>query len=106
MVVSWKQTFNGTWTLKGKRGDAKYDVLVEFEGPTRPFMSDAAPIIADIAALEGQDLSSVCGRSSLEAVVCHIETLITPRLSGGDKLKRLFVWENDMFGAEIRGSQG
>jgi hypothetical protein len=101
MVVSWKQTFNAVWTLKGKQGDAKYDVLVEFEGPTRPFMSDAAPIIGEIAGLEGKDLSKICGRSSLEAVVIHIESLIASKLSGGDKLKRLFVWENDMFGVEI-----
>jgi hypothetical protein len=101
MVISWKQTFNGKWTLKGKTGDAKYDVAVELEGPMRDFMTDAAPIIGDIAALEGQDLSGVCGRSSLEAVVIHIQKLIEPRLEGGDKLKRLFVWENDMFGAEV-----
>lgn len=101
MVISWKQTFTAKWTLKGKQGDAKYDVAVEIEGPTRAFMTDAAPIIGEIAALEGQDLSKVCGRSSLEAVVMHIEKLIAPRLEGGDKLKRLFVWENDMFGAEV-----
>jgi hypothetical protein len=101
MVISWKQTFNANWKLKGKTGTAKYDVTVEIEGPTRAFMTDAAPIIGDIAALEGKNLSEICGRSSLEAVVIYIQKLIEPKLEGGDKLKRLFVWENDMFGAEI-----
>ncbi len=101
MIISWNQTFNADWKFKGETGTAKYVVTVEIEGPTRPFMTDAAPIIEDIAALEGKNLSEVAGRSSLESVVLYIKDLIEAKLEGGDKLKRLYVFENDMFGAEI-----
>lgn len=105
MIISWKQTFHAMWTLRRETGTAKYDVTVEIEGPTRVFMTDVAPIMADIAALEGRDLSKTCGRSSLESVVLHIQKLIESRLTGGDHLKRLYIFENDMFGAEIGGSE-
>ena len=101
MIVSWNQTFNAYWTRHGEREEAKYDVHVEYEGPSRDFMTDATPIIDKIGELDGKDLSTVAGRSSLESVVLHIKGLVTPELSGGDRLRRIHVLENDMFGVEL-----
>jgi hypothetical protein len=101
MVVSWNQTFNAYWTRHGEKREAKYDVRIEYEGPSRDFMTDATPIIDRIGELEGKDLSDVAGRSSLESVVLYIRDLITPELQGGDKLRRIYVLENDMFGVEL-----
>jgi hypothetical protein len=101
MVVSWNQTFNAYWTRHGDKQEAKYDVRIEYEGPAREFMTDATPIIDRIGELEGKDLSEVAGRSSLESVVLYIRDLITPELEGGDKLRRIYVLENDMFGVEL-----
>jgi len=101
MVVSWNQTFNAYWTRHGEQQEAKYDVRIEYEGPAREFMTDATPIIDRIGELEGKDLSTVAGRSSLESVVLYIRDLITPELQGGDRLRRIYVLENDMFGVEL-----
>lgn len=101
MVVSWNQTFNAFWTRHGKKEEAKYDVHIEYEGPAREFMTDATPIIEKIGELDGKDLTEVAGRSSLESVVLYIKDLITPELEGGDKLQRIYVLENDMFGVEL-----
>jgi hypothetical protein len=101
MIVSWNQQFNAFWTRHGQREEAKYDVHVEYEGPARDFMTDATPIIDSIMELEGKDLSEVAGRSSLESVVLHIKGLITPELQGGDRLRRIYVLENDSFGVEL-----
>jgi hypothetical protein len=101
MVVSWNQTFNAYWTRHGDKQEAKYDVRIEYEGPSRDFMTDATPIIERVGELEGKDLSKVAGRSSLESVVLYIRDLITPELQGGDKLRRIYVLENDMFGVEL-----
>jgi hypothetical protein len=101
MVVSWNQTFNAYWTRHGEKQEAKYDVRIEYEGPSRDFMTDATPIIDRIGELEGKDLSEVAGRSSLESVVLYIRDLITPELQGGDRLRRIYVLENDMFGVEL-----
>lgn len=101
MVVSWNQTFNAYWTRHGDKQEAKYDVRIEYEGPAREFMTDATPIIDRIGELEGRDLREVAGRSSLESVVLYIRDLITPELEGGDKLRRIYVLENDMFGVEL-----
>jgi hypothetical protein len=101
MVVSWNQTFSAYWTRHGDRQEAKYDVRVEYEGPAREFMTDATPIIERIGELEGKDLQKVAGRSSLESVVLYIKDLITPELKGGDKLRRIYVLENDSFGVEL-----
>ncbi len=101
MVVSWNQTFNAYWTRHGEKQEAKYDVRIEYEGPAREFMTDATPIIDRIGELEGKDLSEVAGRSSLESVVLYIRDLITPELEGGDRLRRIYVLENDMFGVEL-----
>lgn len=101
MVVSWNQTFNAYWTRHGEKQEAKYDVRIEYEGPSRDFMTDATPIIGRIGELEGKDLSEVAGRSSLESVVLYIRDLITPELQGGDKLRRIYILENDMFGVEL-----
>jgi hypothetical protein len=64
-------------------------------------MTDATPIIERIGELEGKDLREVAGRSSLESVVLHLKDLITPELQGGDRLRRIYVLENDMFGVEL-----
>lgn len=101
MIVSWDQSFSASWTLKGETKPAKYDVHVEFEGPERELMTDAAPIIEAIGALDGTDLKREAGRSSLEAVTMHIRGLIEPRLESQDKLRRLAVLENDMFRVEV-----
>lgn len=101
MVVSWNQTFNAFWTRHGEKKEAKYDVHVEYEGPARAFMTDATPIIDAIADLDGKDLSQVAGRSSLESVALYIKGLITPNLESSDRLRRVFVLENDMFGVEL-----
>ena len=101
MVVSWDQSFNAFWTRHGERKEAKYDVHIEYEGPARAFMTDASPIIDRISDLDGKDLSEVAGRSSLESVVLHIKGLITPELEGGDRIRRIYVLENDMFGVEL-----
>jgi len=101
MVVSWNQTFSAFWTRHGERQEAKYDVRVEYEGPAREFMTDATPIIERIGELDGKDLSKVAGRSSLESVVLHIKSLITPELQEGDRLRRIYILENDTFGVEL-----
>lgn len=102
MIISWQQTFNAMWKLKGETGTAKYEVFVEVEGPEREMMTDAAPIIQEIAALEGKQLSDAIGRSSLEAVVLHLKAIVLKYLEGTpDSLRKLRVWENDMFGAEV-----
>jgi hypothetical protein len=33
--------------------------------------------------------------------VLYIRDLITPELQGGDKLRRIYILENDMFGVEL-----
>ena len=101
MIVSWNQTFNAYWTRHGDRKEAKYDVHVEYEGPARAFMTDATPIMEKIGELEGKDLRQIAGRSSLESVVLHIKGIITPELQGGDRLRRIYVLENDAFGVEL-----
>ena len=101
MIVSWNQTFNAYWTRRGDRKEAKYDVHVEYEGPARAFMTDATPIMEKIGELEGKDLKQIAGRSSLESVVLHIKGIITPELQGGDRLRRIYVLENDAFGVEL-----
>ena len=102
MIISWKQMFNAEWKLKGETGQAKYEVTVEIEGEEREMMTDAAPMIQEIAALEGKPLSKVVGRSSLEAVVIYLKKIVQKHLEGTpDKLRRLSVLENDMFAAEV-----
>lgn len=101
MIVSWDQTFKAYWTRHGERKEATYDVHVEYEGPSREFMTDAGPIIDKIAELDGTDLSLVAGRSSLESVVLYIKGLVSPVLEGGDKLRRIHVLENGVFGVEL-----
>ncbi len=101
MIVSWNQTFNAFWTRHEDRKEAKYDVHVEYEGPARSFMTDATPIMEKIGELEGKDLRQIAGRSSLESVVLHIKGIITPELQGGDRLRRIYVLENDAFGVEL-----
>ncbi|MEZ5124957.1 MAG: hypothetical protein R2826_01730 [Thermoleophilia bacterium] len=101
MIVAWDQAFNAKWTRKGETKPATYDVHVEFEGPARPFMTDAGPIIAAIGELEGKDLKEAAGRSSLESVVLHIKGLVEPRLEPQDKLRRVSVVENGAFRVEV-----
>lgn len=101
MIISWDQSFNAYWTRKGDTQPAKYDVHVEFEGPARPFMTDAGPIITRIGELEGKNLKEAAGRSSLESVALHIKSLVEPQLEPQDSLRRLTVVENGYFGVEV-----
>ncbi len=102
MIIYWTQTFKAQWTLKGKTDTAKYEVYVAIEGPEREMMTDAAPIIENIQSLEGTSLTETLGRSSLEAVILRLRDRINKFLDGTqDKLHKLRVLENDMFGAEL-----
>ncbi len=101
MIVSWDQSFGASWTRRGETQPASYEVHVEFEGPERPFMTDAGPIIDKIAELDGTNLSESAGRSSLEAVAMHIRGLVEPLLEPEDEVRRVSIVENGMFQVEV-----
>jgi hypothetical protein len=101
MIVSWRQSFSGEWRRGDERGTHCYEVTVEVEGPTRAMMTDPDPIEERIAALDGQDLSAACGRSTLEAITIHLWNLVEPMLDEEDRLKRLYVCEDGVYGAEL-----
>ena len=103
MIVTWTQSFSGQWRRGDERGAHRYDITVEVQGPTRPMMTDPDPIEARIAALDGRDLSEACGRSTLEAITIHLWNLIEPMLDPQDRLRRLHVLEDGVYGAELPG---
>ncbi len=101
MTLSWEQTFTATWTLRGKSDTAHYDVHVEIEGPERRLMTDVAPIIEAITTLQGKDLSTYIGKSSLEAVTLYVRGLVHQHLERKDHVKRIRVLENNLLAAEV-----
>ncbi len=105
MIITYKDiTFRGDVTKRNESEPSRtatYVVAFEIEGPQRRCLTDVNPIHADIMALDGMDVSKVCGVSTVEAVAIHIEKLILPHLDPRDKLKHLYVLEDGDFSAEL-----
>jgi hypothetical protein len=85
MVTTYKDiTIRGECTKRNESEPsmtATHAIAFEIEGPQRRCLTGVNPIHADIVALEGMDVSKVCGVSTVEAVAIHIEKLILPRLN-------------------------
>ena len=102
MILGWKQEINAFRTLKGEKSSVKYTIKAEIKGPDRPFMSNITPIMDNIAALEGQDMKNVAGKSSLESVALYIAEIIKADLDEKDSLNKLRIVEDGIISVEIQ----
>lgn len=102
MIITLSQTFHAKWKLHNQSELATYEVELSIEGPARTLMTDVSPIVEEIKALEGIDLSQKIGRSSLEAIAIYIKDVAKKYLDSRDHVKLIRLKENGFFTVTLR----
>jgi len=97
MIITLTQTFHAKWKLHNHSETATYEIEISIEGPARTLMTDVSPIVEEIKALEGVDLSEKIGRSSLEAIAIHIREVTKKYVDIQDHIKSIILTENGFF---------